>query len=278
MCADIIAGKTACRIRTRAKGLARIRGGLGAAIVTFRTFKAMLNWAIERGLLEKNPATGVRLPKPPRRGRFLTREEAKRLLNTMDHLVAVRGLNETHADAIRLLIFTGARRTEILGLRWAEVDFSTQRLMLPPERSKTGGKTGDRIIALNDPALAVLLRRPRTGQYVFPAAKGDSGHFTGIQKSWRLILARCELGELRLHDLRHSFASFALEAGENILSISKALGHASTQMTEHYLHLRSNSSSALASRTAAFMLGDDESRSHVAGHEVATAALGGHPR
>jgi integrase len=255
MCRGIICGRTAITERTRAKGVARVSGGLGAAAVTYRSFKAMMNWALERNLVHHNPANGVRLPRPARRERILTRPEAIGLLEVLDQAVVAKKINPNHADVIRLLLFTGARRMEIMGLRWSEVECQSMRLVLPPHRSKTGGKTGQRIIALSEPARNILLARSPQGEFVFPAAKGNSGHFTGLQKSWVAMRGLAGLNGMRLHDLRHSYACFALEAGENILAISGALGHASTQMTERYLHLREHAATSLAARTAAFILG-----------------------
>jgi integrase len=256
MCISIRDGKTATRVRTSKRGFARVTGGGGAAAIALRTLKTMFNWAIARELMEKNPTCRVRLPKRVFRERILTREEASRLLATIARLESEGAMNVHHGDIVRLLLLTGARRSEIMGLRWEEVALERRQLILPPERSKTGGKTGERRIALSPGAAKILQRRTPEGKYVFPALRGKDGHTTGLYKSWYLMRSEAGLGRLRLHDLRHSFASFALESGENILAISAALGHASTQMTERYLHLRADAAGNVADRTSAFILGE----------------------
>ena len=254
MCLAIRDGKTAITVRTGKRGIARVRGGPGAAAITFRIFKAMIEWAIRRRMVSYNPAKGLRLPRPATKERILTRDEARLLFSLIDQGQHSGRLNSAHGDILKLLMLTGARRMEIMGLRWAEVDLPRARLVLPPERSKTGSRTGERRIALGESALAILAARERTGAYVFPAGRGGRGHTTGIQKSWEKIRAQAGLQGMRIHDLRHSFASFALESGENILTISAALGHASTQMTERYLHLQRGATEALATRTSAYIL------------------------
>ncbi|HBI19090.1 MAG TPA: integrase, partial [Brevundimonas sp.] len=152
----------------------------------------------------------------------------------------------------RLLLLTGARRNEIAGLRWTEVDFDRRRLVLPPSRTKAGGRTGDRRISLNDMAFGILQRLYKTrgrSQFVFPATKGDNGYATSESKIWRdKVLPKAKLEGVRIHDLRHSFASFALADGASLPMIGKALGHANSRATERYAHLSDDPVRALAER------------------------------
>ena len=90
--------------------------------------------------------------------------------------------------------------------------------------------------------------QPRLGDHVFPAAKGGGGHFTGLHKSWTNVREAAGLGGMRIHDLRHSFASFAMDNGENIVAIGRALGHADMRTTQRYLHLRDQEITDLAER------------------------------
>jgi integrase len=253
MCVAIRDGKTAVTVKTGPRGIARVRGGPGAAAITLRIFKAMMEWAVKRDLAINNPCKGVRLPRLALRDRVLSREEARRLIAAINHGQALGAINQGHGDILKLLMLTGARRTEIMGMRWSEVDLRRRLLVLPPERSKTGSKTGERRIALSEAAAVILESRAQDGPYVFPAGRGD-GHTTGLQKTWERVRSSAGLDGMRVHDLRHSFASFAMEAGENILAISAALGHASTQMTERYLHLQGGAAAGLAARTSAYIL------------------------
>jgi len=248
---DTINGKTAARRATGRQGGVSVRGGAGCAHVVYRTTRAMFYWAIERELMERNPATGIELPRRPMVGRFLTLEEAKHMLVKLAGLEGIGEVNPQHGAAIRLLLYTGARRSEICGLHWAEIDYEHRRLVLPPERCKTGGKTGERRIPLNQPSLKILAELPRRGALVFPAERSNvRGHMTGLDKSWKRLRATAGLGSLRLHDLRHSFASFALANGENIVSIGAVLGHSGTRTTQRYLHLHDTSGADMSERTA----------------------------
>jgi integrase len=152
---------------------------------------------------------------------------------------------------LRLLLFTGARKTEILALRWSEIDWAARRIVLTPDRSKTGGKVGERRIPLSDAALEVLHSMPRTADYVFPGGRRSTNHTTGLHKVWCDIRIAAGFPRLRVHDLRHSFASLALANNENLYLISRVLGHTTTRMTERYLHANDSDLQALVQRTTA---------------------------
>jgi integrase len=251
MVSDTITGKTAVRHATGRQGGVHVRGGAGCAHIVYRTARAMFYWAIGRDLMERNPAVGIELPRRPMVGRFLTLDEAKRMLVTLAELERIGAVNPQHGAAIRLLLYTGARRSEICGLHWSEIDHVHRRLVLPPERCKTGGKTGERRIPLNEPAIQILANLPKDAALVFPAERTNvRGHMTGLDKSWKKLRAAADLGSPRLHDLRHSFASFALANGENIVSISAVLGHSGIRTTQRYLHLHDTAGAELSERTA----------------------------
>jgi integrase len=148
------------------------------------------------------------------------------------------------ADAIRLLLLTGARRGEILSMRWLDIDldsgtWSRKALTLKQDR--------DHAIPLSDAALALLhsIRDQqiggRSGQglgtYVFPSATSESKHLVAIRKLWRNILKEAELRNFRIHDLRHSFASQLVSTGASLELISSLLGHADVKTTQRYSHL-----------------------------------------
>ena len=238
---DIAEGKTAKTEKTgKKRGLARVTGGEGTARRTLTTAAGMFAWGIEHGHIAQNPFARVRLNTAPVRERFLSREEAGRLLDALTNLETKKGISGTFADAIRLLLLTGARKTEVLGLTWGEVDFGRRQIVLPPERTKAGGKTGERRIVLSPPALAILSRRrPNTAkdaEFVFPAAQG-AGHATGLRRAFLKACEAAELEGVRVHDLRHSFASFAVADGASLFLVGKLLGHASARTAERYAHL-----------------------------------------
>jgi integrase len=233
MQADVAAGKTAARIKTKARGLARISGGQTSAGGLIRSFSAMMSWAVRNGFSETNPCIGVEKFKPGRRERFLTTEEARSLLAKLVVLTENAEIDESHATIIRLLLFTGARKSEILGLMWNELDLERGRIVLPRGRSKTGEK----VIPLNSASLAELTDRPRSSRYVFPSLTGSDGPTVGLYKSWEKVRQSLNLQGVRLHDLRHSFASFAAARGASLYVIGKALGHTQASTTQRYAHL-----------------------------------------
>ncbi|HXQ13906.1 MAG TPA: integrase family protein, partial [Caulobacteraceae bacterium] len=147
---DIASGKTAVDEKTGFRGRARVRGGNSAARGVRLTAAAMYAWGLEHKLIKgANPFASVKLAAAPVRERFLSREEAGRMLDAITALETDKTLSKTFGDALRLLLLTGARKTEILGLRWLEIDFERKSLVLPPERTKAGGKTGERRIVVS---------------------------------------------------------------------------------------------------------------------------------
>ena len=254
---DIAAGKTAIDERTKARGRAIVSGGPAVAAGSLRSLSAMLNWAINQGLLTSNPATGVPKLKTGTRERFLTRSEAQAVLDATFELSRLRVMPETHAAVIRMLLFTGARKTEISELAWREVDLERGFIVLPQHRSKTGQK----VIPLNSAALEELRSRDRESDYVFPAGRGD-GPTIGLFKSWSAVRSKLGLEDVRLHDLRHSFASFAAEDGASLQMIGKALGHKNASTTQRYAHLADDPVRAMAERVGQrFQRGASQSNS-----------------
>ena len=132
--------------------------------------------------------------------------------------------------ALRLLLFTGCRLREILHLKWTEIDFERGLIFLPS--SKTGKKT----VILNGPAISVLASLPRVGQYVIAGNYSDKPR-SDLKRPWLVVTKRARLEGVRIHDLRHSFASFGAGSGLGLPIIGKLLGHATTRMTARYAHL-----------------------------------------
>jgi integrase len=134
------------------------------------------------------------------------------------------------AAALRLLVFTGARLREILDLKWDQVDLQRGLLFLPD--SKTGKKT----IVLGGAAVAVLTNLDRVGHYVIAGNDPDRPR-ADLQRPWALVSRHAGLEGLRLHDLRHSFASVGAGSGLGLPIIGKLLGHSNSKTTERYAHL-----------------------------------------
>ena len=134
------------------------------------------------------------------------------------------------AAALRLLLFTGCRLREVLHLRWEYVDFERGCLFLPD--SKTGRKT----IILTAPALAVLSQLERRGPYVVPGHDPKKPRHD-LKRPWEAITRRASLYGVRLHDLRHTYASFGAGGGLGLPIIGRLLGHSQAATTARYAHL-----------------------------------------
>lgn len=239
---DVAAGKTAADVKTKARGRAIVKGGQGTANRTMDLIAAMLAFAVARDLRPDNPARGVRKFKLRVRERFLSPKELADLGTALSDAIAM-GENRYAVDAIRLLMLTGCRKSEILTLLWDWVDTTYGVLRLPD--SKTGSKT----VPLGAPALELLAGLPRVegNPHVFPSTTGK-GHLVGIQKIWSPIRAKVGLGDVRLHDLRHSFASVGASGGDSLYVIGKLLGHNQQRTTQRYAHLADDSVRAAVNR------------------------------
>jgi integrase len=152
--------------------------------------------------------------------------------------------------AFRLLIFTGARLSEILTLRWQWINLSQGIARLPD--SKTGAKN----LYLPPGALQVLEGVPRVAgnPHVLPGDR-PAAAFVGIQKPWQRVRALAALPYLRIHDLRHAFASVAVAGGDSLFIVGKVLGHRQASTTERYAHLAPDPAKAVADRTAETLAG-----------------------
>lgn len=212
----------------RARGYAS--GTTNRVVIVMRhLFNLARKWRVA-GVTD-NPTTGIHLAPDVTRERFLTFEEAQRLIASIE-----QDENRPAANAILLLLLTGARRNEITQARWEYVDWDRRKLLVP--RSKSGKP---RVVALNNVALD-LLRRMRAateGPYIIPSP------VTGLPPPslyfpWTRIRARAGIPDVRLHDLRHSFASFLVNRGISLYVVQQLLGHGTTRYTQRYAHLTSD--------------------------------------
>ena len=216
---------------------------------------SLYRYAAIAGIVEKgfNPTAGISAFREVRRERFLTTDELQRLGTTLREAETV-GLpwdaDETKSSAkhlpapekrlivfspyvtaaIRLLLFTGCRLREILHLRWTEIDFERGMLFLPDS------KTGKRAVVLNAPALAVLNELKRIGTFVILGEKSDRPR-SDLNRPWGRITIHAKLQGLRIHDLRHSFASIGAGGGLGLPIVGKLLGHATPAATARYAHI-----------------------------------------
>jgi len=193
--------------------------------------KYLFNCARRWGFIAESPARDVQtLPEKEFRERYLSEEEARRLL---DALAADK--DQQAANVVRLLLFTGARKSEILAARWENVDVARRILTVPLSKS---GKA--RHIPLSDAALQILEGIPRKSEWLFPSRKNAS-HIKTIYEASDIVRKRAVLKDVRLHDLRHSFASFLVNSGCSLYEVQKILGHQNPKITTRYAHLAQDS-------------------------------------
>lgn len=192
--------------------------------------KHIFNLAERWELIDRAPTRNVsRLADNGAKERFLSEEELARLLKALE-----TSTSQVVPDIVEFLILTGARRSEAVNLPWAEINMGAGIWDLPPERNK--GKTR-KIIPLSEGALDLLKARLNNeSDFVFP--NPDTGlplkHFHG---TWDRIRRKAGLPDVRIHDLRHSYASFLVNSGRSLYEVQKLLGHADISTTQRYSHL-----------------------------------------
>ncbi len=190
-----------------------------------------------------NPCRGVRRYREETRERFLAPEELRRLGRALTEVEAGGGAAVHAVAAIRLLLLTGCRLNEVLSLRWDDVDRTARELRI------RDGKTGPRSVPLTPTVLEVLDGVPRLpGNPWVIAGRRPGARLPRIDKHWARIRKRAGLGDVRIHDCRHSYASRALALGESLTMIGRLLGHTKVSTTARYAHLARETEKASAAR------------------------------
>jgi integrase len=227
---DQVRGEPIAALVRRMREAGYATGTTNRVVIVLRhIFNLARKWRVSG--VSENPTAGIALAPDVNRERFLSVEEAQRLIASIE-----QDENEVAKRAIMLLLLTGARRNEVTHARWEHVDWDKRTLFVPLSKS---GKP--RTIALNAPAIE-LLRAIRPGDaspYIFPAPTTNRPS-PSLYFPWQRIRVRAGLPDLRLHDLRHSFASFLVNNGVSLYVVQGLLGHAHTRYTQRYAHLTSD--------------------------------------
>jgi integrase len=216
-----------------------------------RTFSLANQW----GVIDTNPIKGIRFHQENNmRHRYLNKEELARFLTTLSLEVQ----SPVAADALYFLLATGARKEEALMMRWEHFDAEQATWLIPENK---GGRS--RHVLLNDAALQLLAKRsPLAGNpFVFPGRELGRP-LRNISKSFARILARADIKDLRIHDLRHAYASILVNAGHSLFEVQHLLGHRSVSTTSRYAHLGSDRLRATSNQVANVMQAAMVSVSH----------------
>jgi integrase len=228
--ATVAAGRSPARAKKRGRG-GVTKGGAGVAGRAVSTLRSLLGHARRHGLIETNPALGVRIVASNRSLRWLSRDELSILGATMTRMER-EGEHPTGLSAIRAMALTGFRRLEVLSMHRAWIRTKENSICLPDT------KTGQQLRIVGQAAIDLLKAQPvrEDSPFVFPADWGD-GHFIGVVRVLDRVCARAGLAGVTPHVLRHTFASMAAELGFSELTIAGLLGHASRGVTQRYIHI-----------------------------------------
>jgi integrase len=214
-------------------------GSTYAANRCIAVLSKMFSLAIRWRMRSDNPCRGIEKNPESKRKRYLSGDELARLTKALAEYQ-----DRQAADIVRLLLLTGARRGEVLSMRWADLDLAAGIWSKPGSTTK---QRTDHVVPLSAPARALLSdiaeryarEHPRKplGEYVFASGASSAGHIVEIKKPWRHLCRAAAVESLRLHDLRHSFASTLASGGASLPLIGALLGHSNPSTTHRYSHL-----------------------------------------
>lgn len=242
------------------KGSNTYKGGAYQANRVLALLSKMFSLSIRWEMRADNPAKGVERNTEERRYRYLTGDELRRLTEAL-----AAHPSQTAANAVRLLLLTGARRGEVLGAIWEQFDLEAAVWVKPSSHTK---QKREHRVQLSAPARQLLVEMRATAEkrakdkkaeaspYVFPARAGD-GPMTEIKKAWAALCTSADLKGVRIHDLRHTYASVLASAGFSLPVIGALLGHTQPGTTARYAHLFDDPLRAATERAAAIITGKD---------------------
>lgn len=228
---DILIGKTkAVRKTGNLRGKSILRGGPGAASRTVGLLGGILTYANDAGIVDRNAAHGIKKPKDQVRNRRLTSTEYREMGEALNRAASDPDL-VMMTDIVRQIALTGCRRSEIIGLRWSDVDLPNSCLRL------SESKEGASIRPIGLPVIEFLekQRELSAGDYVFPGSRGGKA-YGAFPNQWKKIFSGTALETITAHVLRHSFASIANDLGLSEITIAALLGHSKGSVTSKYIH------------------------------------------
>jgi integrase len=200
---------------------------------TIRALSGLVQFACDRGLRPPldNPCRKVALYREQLRERFMTEDEIGRAADGIEQAERSGKIGPHGAAGLRLALFTGARSGEITAVEWGQIDWHRKIIRLPDSKTNE-----PRTIHLSEAALEVLRTIPRIGRFVIAGAREDEP-YKNLGRAWIIARKYAGLEDVRLHDLRHSYASLAASRGLSMQMIGKLLGHKVPATTQRYAHL-----------------------------------------
>jgi integrase len=247
---DVMAGKTNVSKKSgKLRGRSIVRGGPGAASRTIGLLGGILTYAIEAGIIETNPAHGIRKPKDKVRQRRLSEDEY-RMLGEMMLDASAYDIYATTIAIIRMLALTGCRRGEIVSLKWCDVDLENSCLRL------SDSKEGHSVRPIGLPVVEMLEARQQASDsaFVFPGPRGGQA-FGAFPNHWEALFKDSPLADVTAHVLRHSFASLANDLGFTEVTIAALVGHSKGTVTSKYIHSLDTALVMSADTIAAYIQG-----------------------
>jgi integrase len=241
---SVSSGKTKVNVKTDKKGgRSIVKGGAGTASRTLGLLGAIFSYAENNGIVESNPVRGVKRKSDQKRLRTISKDEYANIGAVLKSMANESKGKRIAAEAIWVLLLSGCRKGEILGLKKKEIDADAHALRL------TETKTGAQVRPIGSAALAVLVRQDWSSKspYVFPATRG-SGHIIGAPRVWNQLRSHLGIEDVSLHTFRHGFASVAAELGYSEITIAGLLGHSTSSVTGRYIHLADPALVAAADR------------------------------
>lgn len=203
------------------------------------------DWCEKTGYRDRgtNPVRGLEKYREEKRLKFMESSELEAIGEGIAKLEKQDAIDPTIAAALKVMLLTGARCSEILTLKWEYFNESKEKALLP------NSKTGAKVLPIPPTAWEVISALPRVNEYCFPGRWGR-GHIINVKDTWKRICKAGGISGWRIHDLRHAFASYAANSGKSLPIIGKILGHSQASTTSRYAHLAENPVAQAAAETA----------------------------
>jgi integrase len=214
---------------------------------TIATIKALLSFAVRHALRASNPAAGIAPYREQKRERFLSEQEVGAAAEAITQAESDGVIGPLAATGLRLALFTGARSGEITAIRWEHIDWERRLIRLPDSKTNE-----PRTIHLSNAAVEVLRTTPHVGPFVVAGARPGTA-YKNLTRAWARARKYAGLNDVRLHDLRHSYASLAAGRGVSLHMIGKLLGHKDPATTQRYAHLARDAVQAVNDELGAAM-------------------------